>query len=248
VALSWHDAVDGVQLLEIPPDPADPWTNRKIAAESQGEELSSADIDNDGDLDLMMGTKWLENPGTGGTWITHTMSGTEPVTEPDRNRMADVDGDGDLDVVVGEEAGSILGDVVWFERTPDPQGIWPVHLIGRVIGPMSLDTADLDGDGDIDVVVGEHALSDPDSGRVIIGENLDGGTTWAGHLVDTGYEHHDGTQLVDVDRDGDLDIVSISWSNPDVVLLYVNRSWDPGAGVNPTPATDVRTILWEVYR
>jgi hypothetical protein len=92
---------------------------------------------------------------------------------------------------------------------------------------MSLDLADMDRDGDIDVVVGEHNPNDPASAKLIIFENTDGaGGTWSQHIVYTGDEHHDGAQIVDLDNDGDLDIISIGWNNSKVVW-YENTSAIP---------------------
>ena len=88
---------------------------------------------------------------------------------------------------------------------------------------MSLGVGDMDGDGDLDVVVGEHNLADPARARMLVFENADGsGTSWAEHLVFVGDEHHDGAHLVDLDKDGDLDIVSIGWGHSRV-LVYENR-------------------------
>ena len=89
---------------------------------------------------------------------------------------------------------------------------------------MSLDVADMDGDGDFDVVIGEHNLAEPSKASLYIYENTDGlGHHWSRHVVYTGDEHHDGAQLVDIDGDGDLDILSIGWSH-NQVLLYENKS------------------------
>jgi hypothetical protein len=88
---------------------------------------------------------------------------------------------------------------------------------------MSLDVGDINKDGDSDVVIGEHNLSNPASARTVIFENQDGkGTNWTQHIVYTGDEHHDGTQLVDIDGDADLDIISIGWGH-NLVLLYENK-------------------------
>ena len=49
-------------------------------------------------------------------------------------------------------------------------------------------------------------------------ENLGRGRQWRRHLVYTGDEHHDGAILVDLDRDGDLDVISIGWGHNKVVI------------------------------
>jgi len=71
---------------------------------------------------------------------------------------------------------------------------WTTHVISdAVVGPMSLDVADMDGDGDWDVIVGEHNLSTPANARLLIFENTDGvGGSWTPHTVYSGDEHHDG--------------------------------------------------------
>jgi hypothetical protein len=101
---------------------------------------------------------------------------------------------------------------------------------------MSLDVADMDGDGDLDVVAGEHNLKDPASAKLYVFENVDGkGIVWLPHVVSMGDEHHDGTVLVDIDGDTDLDIISIGWGH-DRVLLYENKAID---GSEIQPNTDV---------
>jgi FG-GAP-like repeat len=89
---------------------------------------------------------------------------------------------------------------------------------------MSLDVADMDNDGDLDVVVGEHNLANPSTAKLYVYENADGhGFRWKEHVVYTGDEHHDGAQVVDIDGDGDLDIISIGWGH-NQVLLYENMA------------------------
>lgn len=219
-ALSWHKGGYGIQMLTVPADTSvKPWPWARIHAESQDEQLSAGDIDRDGDSDLLLGTKWLRNDGP--SWSMQTINATTEA--PDRNRLADIDGDGRLDAVVGFEAISRLGKVVWYGQPPDSSSAWTENIIAEVTGPMSLDVADIDGDGDFDIIVGEHNLSAPKSARLLVMENLDAkGRQWAQHVVHVGDEHHDGAVVVDLDHDGDNDIISIGWGH-NQVLWYENR-------------------------
>lgn len=221
VALSWHAAGKGIQVITVPPIPSDTRKPlQKIALISQDECLSAGDIDRDGDFDLLLGTKWLQNKRN--EWSAHDL--TEAAGNPDRNRLADIDGDGRLDAVVGFEAINRMGKLAWYEQGPSPDKFWTEHLVAEIIGPMSLDVADMDFDGDIDIVAGEHQMENPSDAKLYIFENGDGkGGNWRSHVVYQGDEHHDGAQLADIDNDGDLDILSIGWSHRRV-LLYENRA------------------------
>ena len=242
VILSWHRHDEGLQQLTVPIDPANtPWEFARVQDFSQDEQLSTADIDGDGDPDLLLGTVWLRNDGD--YWTPLTLFETDG--HPDRNRLADIDGDGRLDAVVGYEAISKPGTLAWYGQGEDPAALWTEHVISsEVVGPMSVDVADMDGDGDLDVIVGEHNLVAPESARLFVFENVDGqGETWQPHLVYTGDEHHDGAQVVDIDHDGDLDIVSIGWGHSRVEL-YENLAIQSGTDapeVTPT-ATPVDRV------
>jgi hypothetical protein len=111
---------------------------------------------------------------------------------------------------------------------------------------MSLDVADMNHDGKLDVVVGEHNLNTPSNAKLIVFENLDGtGNVWRDHVVYTGDEHHDGAQVVDIDNDGDLDVISIGWNN-NQVLLYENKAISSGSTNTPPTITSqplIQTVV-----
>ena len=225
VALSWHRDGGGIQALNVPADPVrGPWTSTLLSttmsSPPQGEDLDHGDIDRDGDLDLLLGDVWLRNDGS--KWSTFRM---DKITEgdPDRVDLADINGDGRLHAVISLENST---DVWWLEAGEDPTSKWTRHKIDVIAGQgFSMDTADFDGDGDPDVVIGEHRGKQEN--RVVLFENVNAGAAWKQHVIDTGgkgtIDHHDGTQAVDLDGDGDLDIISIGWYNPKV-WVYENKS------------------------
>ena len=232
IALSWHDPQFPLDGLTVPANPVtDMWRRSQISAHSQSEQLTISDIDRDGRQDILLGTEWLKNTPEG--WQLNTLFDTS--SAPDRNRMSDINGDGKLDAVVGYEAISKMGKLAWYEQPADAQALWSEHIIADdVIGPMSLSVQDMDGDNDMDVVVGEHNLVQPSVARLFWFENVGRekqtkgqGQSWHRHTIYSGDEHHDGAVTVDIDGDGDLDILSIGWSHGKVVLYRnpaVNRN------------------------
>ena len=219
IALSWHSGGRGIELLTVPTDPVEhPWRLERISWISQDEALSAGDIDDDGRVDLLLGTIWLRNAESG--WESLEIDPDR--AKPDRNLLMDLNDDGLLDAIVGFEAISEPGDVVWYEQVSAPTRRWVRHAIASVVGPMSLGARDMDMDGDQDLIVGEHNMRESHEARLLLFENADGhGSRWVESVIHIGDEHHDGAVPIDIDADGDVDILSIGWSHGKV-LLYEN--------------------------
>ncbi|MDC6352789.1 PKD domain-containing protein [Zeaxanthinibacter sp. PT1] len=233
LAINWNGADstgDPVQLLTIPADPVNTqWTFENISFDSLGEALSAGDIDDDGDLDLFQGANWLRNEGNG-TWTTFSTGITFPTTM-DRNMLADFDQDGDLDAVVSQLGSN--QEIAWFEAPADPTQPWTKNTLDTDIdGGLSVDVADIDFDGDLDIIVGEWQSAY----RLFTFENdLCNTGTWIKQTIDNGtptFDHHDGAQVVDIDEDGDLDIISIGWDN---ITPRIFENTSGSAPVNSSP-------------
>ncbi|WP_414754407.1 FG-GAP repeat domain-containing protein, partial [Anabaena sp. CCY 9910] len=132
---------------------------------------TSADIDGDGDLDAIVGggdgtLKYYKNTGSATNPVYTEQTGTaNPFNGIDVGfgstpTLADIDGDGDLDAIVGERDGTLKH----YKNTGS--AINPVYTVqtgttnpfnGIDVGFGSTPTlADIDGDGDLDAIVGER--------------------------------------------------------------------------------------------
>jgi hypothetical protein len=223
VVLSWHDQESRILALRVPSNPLkETWKTVFLSDLSLKEELCAGDIDRDGDQDLLLGTRWLEQSPDG--WQSHILGEVgQEGSEPDRNRLADMDGDGRPDAVISLENGT---EVYLFSQPGNPDGPWVRQTIALVEGQgFSMDAADFDLDNDPDVVIGEHRGTGQN--RVLILENPGNQDAWKVIQVDRQskdtIDHHDGTVAVDLDGDGDTDIISIGWYNPKL-WIFENKA------------------------
>jgi hypothetical protein len=166
---------------------------------------SAADLDGDGDPDLLVAPTWLENLGGSPPEFCERRIGD--VARPDSFGIhaADVDGDGDLDAVGSAYAGNLRNVLAWFENDGGSPPVFTEREIADAPETVpSARGADLDGDGDCDVLASTDALgglgwyeSDGGSPPVFTGHALQVDPPGSPWWVAAG----------DLDGDGDLDVV-----------------------------------------
>ncbi|MCB2213637.1 VCBS repeat-containing protein, partial [bacterium] len=154
------------------------------------------DFDRDGDQDILVSyytsIYWFENEGGAQFTDHYLMNANAKVC------ASDVDADGDLDLV--KVTGSNLA---WRENVNMeflPQGILVQGTFGY---PMDLKSADLDNDGDADLVLSSENPGDGTTMRLF--ENL-GGVQFAGSTIMMKFNPWE-FEIVDLDNDGDEDLV-----------------------------------------
>ena len=185
----------------------------------------ATDLDADGDMDVVSTSfgnnkvLWHENDGQQN--FTQHVIASDALGAHDAI-AADLDQDGDVDVL---SASALNNSITWHEQyqvcnlTYPPrncQSSFITHVIDdAAIRARSVQVADLDRDGDLDVI----AASQNDN-TVAWHEN-DGNQAFTKHVVDT---EAVGTQYAvpsDVDLDGDLDLVA-AWTEGDAIAWYEN--------------------------
>ena len=157
-----------------------------------GQERDFADVDGDGDLDVVSATIWFNN-GTGVfTQGSSNLGGGNAID------VGDIDGDGDLDVFKAAP-GLYDGAQAWFN---DGNGNFTdsgQRMNGSFDQPRGVQLADMDNDGDLDAFVGNWATQD----RVFLNDGS-GVFTLAFSTADSS-----STQDIDIgdfDGDGDNDV------------------------------------------
>ena len=172
--------------------------------------LTSADMDGDGDLDIVMcqgvdatfgvnwdRVTWIDNDGTSNFGATRTIDPGQAGDVPRRADAADVDGDGDVDLVVAY-AGS--DELVCWKNPGAGTGSWTFSLLRFNEFSWDAQFGDVDGDSNVDVVAA-HA------GGKIAYYLGDGAGGFGGQLVlGTAGSEAGPVALIDVDSDGDLDV------------------------------------------
>jgi hypothetical protein len=168
----------------------------------------TADVDGDGRLDVLSASfsdnkiAWYRNTaGTGPiTWATATIS--TGATGARGVHAADIDLDGRLDVVSASMSNNQLA---WYRNGGGASPTFTTFVVTTAASsPRSVETGDVDGDGRVDLVVASFSDNRVSWWRNVAGSPI----TWTQVSVSTAETGARSARVVDLDSDGDIDIIS----------------------------------------
>lgn len=210
----WNQGSNSVFMAQIPDEPRQrkSWDLVKIfsppsaALPGRLESLATADINLDGNGDLLAGPYWLKRT-TGENFEATRIGASDGFARTGRFRESTYP-----QVVIAPQ--DHAGPVFWYDckSAPDRPGSWAGHqLFPGDVGPIAtLAIGDIDRDGNDDILLAEFAPPKASSATAHAWIFYsDGKGNFRAELLATGIEIYDG-QLTDLDHDGDLDIVGIA--------------------------------------
>ena len=208
--IAWYENVGGLY----------PFGNQQIISTTAvgAQAVYACDIDGDGDQDVLSASwdddkiAWYENTDGKGTF------GEERIISVYSEKVhsiyaCDIDGDGDQDIL-----SAAWGDnmIAWHENTDGKGTFGGIKVISNSAGgAFSVIGADMDGDGDMDVVSGYSS-----GAKVVWYENYNGEGYFETEqlIVDSVYMPKS-VQVCDIDGDGDLDVFASSYLGDKIVWV-----------------------------
>ncbi len=213
-----------VSIFTVTGDPlqGENWQELVLGRYSIPQNAEPVDLDGDGDLDIVAASRgeerliFFENTGTAELAFREHAIGTNGAHLEGFNlEYADLSGDGRLDII-SRTRGNVL---YWIEQPALPDDAWNAHRIGDFLPDwmIGLETADIDGDGDVDVMAGGYSRGSRTGDDDVTVNDVLGRMGWFANPGDvTGeWTRHDISRRKrgmydkfvarDIDGDGDLD-------------------------------------------
>lgn len=197
---------------------ADPVQRNITDTLTHGQRAIPVDIEPDGDLDIIASYSLadavyllINRDGAGGDWLPVEIASSFVAMHA---IPFDADGDGDLDIAAVELFDRNLGfessgRLAWYERPADfESGAWTERVVeDSLVHPIFLDSGDIDGDGDADLVA--VTASETADNAVVWYENRlnEAAGGWRRWTIASGgaYGSAGSVRLADLDADGQLE-------------------------------------------
>jgi len=212
--------IDGFVRVYIQTSPVK-WSIIKIESPHH-DGTDVADIDQDGDPDIVINSLWYETPSDifTGFWVKHDYAPSWYKQKTGKNgqwydnntkvTVKDIDDDGRPDIFISNAENT--GYAICWYKNPGKEydKNWEEHVIGYMNFAHTLQIADMDNDGDKDVVTGELIIGNSKNPEgyhpVVIFVNKGNNLEWEKQVISDKACY--GGVAGDIDNNGDMDIVA----------------------------------------
>ncbi len=213
--LAWYENTDGLGMF----GPEQVITTNVILSQS----VFAIDIDGDSDYDVLSASyfddkiAWYENIDGQGTFGPQLSITSCQACYASAILATDLDNDSDYDILFASWADD---KIAWYENTDGLGTFGSQQIIStRANGAETVFAADIDGDGDNDIISGSQH-----DDKIAWYENIDGqGTFGSQQIISTDADWPKYVYAIDLDGDGDQDVLSASFVD-DKIAWYENTN------------------------
>ena len=221
----WNQKANKLMLANIPSDPkkTEPWPYDVIYSDTDNTKsysgFAKADIDGDGKLDIVGGGHWFKHMGEN-EYKANIVDSNQTRA---RVAVGQLKKGGYPEIVIVAHNGPT--GLKWYEFNGNS---WVGHdlIDTELYDTHTLQTGDIDGDGNLDIFVAEMNLYRKELIPKMLIFLGDGKGNFIKEQVAAGFSNHD-SKLSDLDGDGDLDILlqPVTWRAPVIDILINKNSW-----------------------
>ena len=246
--------VDGDALTE------DSWSEQFLGHYSIPQNAEPVDIDSDGDLDIIVGSRgerriaWFENQGLhSGIFKEHAIGIAGALVSGFNMAYADINLDEKIDIIAASDQG-----LVWLQQPQNIDSAWIPHMIGT-FDPDSITgiiAADINQDGRIDVFAGSYSRGSRTSEKIVSVQDPLGRLGWfENNGPENNWTRHDISRrkrgmfdkflTKDLDSDGDIDVIGTRGNSQNldgVFWLEQRRTKSPVRAFSPARSEDSKPM------
>ena len=220
---TFYRSIGDSQVVVFEQDSVGVWTKTYSDAVNNATSVDLADLDGDGNLDLVVSDfqdkeiRWYENDGNATAGFSRQTIFSDSDLFPIDLNVGDFDGDGDQDIVYATWGSNDSVNLLRNDGAASPS-FTTESLYTATSGLLyHINVADMNGDGDLDLLITNKNTSGSVADILVL--DNDGTGNFAQRQIDDNASNVEWAEGADLDGDGNLDIISAPTSS-NVIEIY----------------------------